>query len=372
MLSSLYALLAYIPFTHQQVHKGELIPALNAFGRYHARLYWVALLVACATLLSDFRRPKTRLLAWAFLAVHAGAGVWLQFHPVMAALPNDVSSYVISVVALVPLLWIAAIDFRGHFGDIEWTEYRREDDRRIFSAAWHTAVWISVVYCCIFWARSHVTWATSERISALFITTLCHALAFGVLFAALNLVRSIASLTPRPSAVEYVLSNLLTAGIGFSIIRTLVFHPISFEGKLATSYAAILPLCIIGALAGPAVRFWTPAHGPAGGLSLALSPVTLPWFSNRLLLPLPLFALGALAWTLVVNTAIMDWNYMFQKLTAGIIWVLTFAYMHAAAPRLTGLSDRRVTILFWTAMVMSGYRLTAASAAEHPKIGGAL
>jgi hypothetical protein len=372
LLSSLYALLAYIPFTYQQIHKGGLLPILTVFGHYQHRLYWAALALACATILPDFRARRTRWLAWPFLVVHIGAGVLLQFFPVMSTLRNEVSSYTIGMVALIPLVWIAALDLLGHAGAIQWAEYRKEDDRRIFSAAWHSALFLSLVYCCIFYARSHVEWAPSERISALLTTVLVHALIFGVLYAALNLVRSIASLTSWPSPVEFALANLLTAGIGFILVRTLVFHPISFEGAMADGYAALLALGILGALAGPAVRAWRADRGPAGGLALALAPVTLPWFRLRFLRPLPLFALGGFAWTLAVNTAIMDWNYMLQKLTACVTWVLVFAYMYTAAPQVRGVPDRRIRILFWAAMIMSGYRYTAAAAATHPKIGAAL
>ena len=36
LLSSLFALLAYIPFTYQQVHKGGLLPWLIVFGKLHS------------------------------------------------------------------------------------------------------------------------------------------------------------------------------------------------------------------------------------------------------------------------------------------------------------------------------------------------
>ena len=35
----------HVPFTYQQVHKGGLVPALNAFGRAFPWIFWIALLV---------------------------------------------------------------------------------------------------------------------------------------------------------------------------------------------------------------------------------------------------------------------------------------------------------------------------------------
>ena len=371
LLSSLYALLAYLPFTYQQVHKGGLLPWLNAFGRQHARLYWVVLAIALATLLPEFRRVRTRWLAIGFAAVHGAAGFLLLRAPVMAAMRNDAGSYTVALLALVPLAWLAAIDLAGHCPRIEWARYRGEDDRRIFRAAWRSAIFLALVYCGIFHARTSVAWGIGERLAVLFATLLCHLLVFGVLFAALNLVRSAASLTPWPSAVEFALANALTAGIGFAILRMLVFRPLSFEGWMAGAYGAALSVGVVGCLAGLAVRRWHPERGPTDGLSLALTPVAIP-VSNRFLQPVTLAGIAVLAWVLAVNTAIMDWNFMFQKLCACTMWVLSFACLHGMTPRLEGVPDKRITILFWAAMVMSGYRITAAAMATHPQTAAAL
>lgn len=372
LLSSLYALLAYIPFTYQQVHKGGLVPVLNTFGRVHAQVYWVALAIACAILLPEFRRPKTRWLTISFAVVHLAAGVMLMRFPVMAHLRNDASSLIWAHTALVPLLWIAAIDVAGSWGGIQWAEYRREDDRRIFGAAWQSAVFLALVYCTIFCFRASVNWGVAERLVTLLATILCHALIFGVLFAALNLFRSIASLTCWPSQTEFVLSCSLAGAIFFAIVKGLVFHPLSFEGALATGYCALLAAALSGGLAGFSVRFWRAADGPVDGLSLALSPVTIPRSSNRFLQLATLALLAIAASVLAVNSAIMDWNYMFQKLCACTIWAVTFAYLYALAPRLCDVPDRRFAILFWVAMLIPGYRLTAAKVASYPKIGTAL
>lgn len=372
LLSSLYALLAYIPFTYQQIHKGGLLPILNAFGRTQAQLYWVALAVACATLLPDFRRRQTRWLAILFAIVHAAAGALLLAFPVMSHMRNDVSSLVYAAVSLVPLLWIATIDVAGNWGAIRWAGFRREDDLRVFYAAWRAGMFLALLYAAIFAARASVSWGAAERLAALLATLLCHALIFGVLFAALNLVRSIASLTRRPSEMEFLLSNSLAAGFFFLIVKVLVFHPLSFEGAAAGAYAALLAVALIGGLAAFAIRSWREAGGPVDGLTLALSPLALPRFSNRVLQLAPLALLAAAATLVAMNLAIMDWNFMFQKLCACAIWALSFAYLHALAPRVSKAPDRRMTILFWAAMLIPCYRLTAAKVATYPKIGAAL
>ncbi|MDE3167657.1 MAG: sulfatase-like hydrolase/transferase [Acidobacteriota bacterium] len=370
LLSSLYALLAYIPFTYQQVHKGGLLAAATWFGRAHAQLYWLVLAVAVATILPDFRRPRTRWAAIVFTAVHAAAGVALARNPVMASLRNDASSLTIAFAALAPLFCLAAIDALGHARRIEWLDYRKEDDRRIFRASWHTAMFLSIVYGCVSWVRAGTN--PIGQLPALGATTLCHLLIFGVLFAALNLVRSLASLTPWPSPAEFVLSNLFTAATGFVILRMLVFHPLSFDGPSADAYAALLSAAILASIAGLSLRLWTPREGATGGLALALKAISLPVLRNRWLQPVPLVLLAFAAWTLAVHTAVMDWNYMFQKLTACAIWVLAFAYLYAVAPRRGDGPDGRIAILFWAAMTMPVYRVMAAQVSHKPEVAAVL
>ncbi|MBS1857292.1 MAG: sulfatase-like hydrolase/transferase [Acidobacteria bacterium] len=370
LLSSIYALLAYIPFTYQQVHKGGLLTQLTWFGHKQAQLYWIALALALATILPYFRQRRTRRAAILFAVVHTGGGVMLAVWPVMARLRNDAGSLTIAFVALVPLLWLAALDALAHAPAIEWLEYRKEDDRRIFRAVWHTALFLSIVYSAISWGRTGAN--PAGELPALGATTLCHLLIFGVLFAALNLVRSVASLTPWPSPAEFALSNLLTAGIGFAILKMLVFHPLSFEGRAADGYAALLAGALVATLAGLSLRQWTPRDGATGGLALALKAVSLPVFRGRWLQPVPLVGLAAAAWVLAVDTAIMDWNYMFQKLAACAIWVLAFAYLYEVAPRRGDGPDGRIAILFWAAMTMPVYRVMAANVAQKPKVAAAL
>lgn len=372
LLSSLYALLAYIPFTYQQIHKGGLLPVLNTFGRIQAQLYWAALAVACATLLRDFRRRKTRWLAILFLVAHTAAGALLLAHPVMSRMRNDAGSLVWAAVSLVPLLWIAAIDVAGNWSRILWAEFRREDDWRVFQAAWRAGLFLALLYAAIFVCRASVQWNVAQRFAALLATILCHALVFGVLFAALNLVRSIASLTRRPSPMEFLLANSLAAALFFLIVKVLVFHPLSFEGAAANSYALLLAFTLIGSVAAFAIRSWPEADGPVDGLTLALSPLALPRFSNRVLQLAPLALLAAVSALVAMNLAIMDWNFMFQKLCACAVWALSFAYLHALAPRWSKAPDRRITILFWAAMLIPCYRLTAAKLATYPQIGAAL
>jgi glucan phosphoethanolaminetransferase (alkaline phosphatase superfamily) len=377
LLTSIYCLLAWIPFTYQQVVKGGLLPALTVFVKWHPQIYWTMLALAAATLLPDVRRRKTRWLAATFLAAHGAGGFWLQGHPLLAGLHNELRSFYWSLITLGPLLWLAAIDWAGQWNGIEWAEFRRAEDRRIFQATWQSALFLSVVYAGVFQLRSTVPIGTNGGLVALASTLLSHlTILFGI-FAGVNLLRSVASLTPRPSPVEFVLCNIFTGGVVWAVIRVLVFKPVSFDGQLAVLSATALSAGIMATISGFSLRFWSnEQRGPASGLALAVMPFSLGRFRSDAGQMMKLAAIAGLACVLAVNTAVMDWNYLVQKLTVLLIWTLTFSsiYVWRRATPLAAddTSTGRGRMLAIVVLAMIGYRSTASAMEPRPQLGAAL
>ena len=377
LLTSIYCLLAWIPFTYQQIVKGGLLPALTVFVMWHSKIYWAALALAAATLARDLRRPGTRVPAIGFLAAHAAAGAWLVEHPLLAGLHNEIRSFYWSLAALAPLGWLAALDWTGHWKTIEWAEFHRAEDNRIFHAAWQSALFLSVVYAAVFQLRSTVPIGAAGNSMALAATLVSHlTVLFGV-FVGLHLIRSVASLTPWPSPVEFVLCNALAGGVVWASIRVLVFKPISFDGPLATLSATALSIVIMATLSGFSLRFWRASdRGPATGLALATLAFTLGRFRSHAAQAVKLAAIATLACILAVNTAVMDWNYLVQKLTVLFIWALAFSSIYAwrrAAPMPAGdAATGRGRMLALVVLAMIGYRMTASAMAPRPQLGAAL
>jgi hypothetical protein len=377
LLTSIYCLLAWIPFTYQQVVKGGLLPALTIFVKLHPQIYWAILALAAATLLPDVQRRKTRWLAVAFLAVHLAGGFWLQGHPLLAGLHNELRSFYWSLITLGPLFWLAAIDWAGQWGGIGWAEFRRAEDSRVFQATWQSALFLSVVYAGVFQLRSTVPIGATGGLVALASTLLSHlTILFGI-FAGVNLLRSVASLTPWPSPVEFVLCNVLTGGVVWAVIRVLVFKPISFDGQLAILSATAISAAIMATISGFSVRFWdSKERGPASGLALAVLPFSLGRFRGNAWQTMKLAAIAGLACVLAVNTAVMDWNYLVQKLTVLLIWALTFSSIYAwrreAPLAAEDASMGRGRMLAIVILAMIGYRTAASAMEPRPQLGAAL
>src|SRR5258707_4221141 len=95
----LYCLLAFIPFTYQQVVKARLIPALSQFAQLHPALNGamlaLVLLLLCFDRPASARLPRAdRRLRLFLMILLAAQTVCLLFKPVLAALENSNASYV--------------------------------------------------------------------------------------------------------------------------------------------------------------------------------------------------------------------------------------------------------------------------------------
>ena len=62
LLTSIYCLLAYVPFTYHWIVKGELLWWLPFFVKYHPCLYLAALGLVVPTMARDIHRERTRRL----------------------------------------------------------------------------------------------------------------------------------------------------------------------------------------------------------------------------------------------------------------------------------------------------------------------
>ena len=361
LFTSLYCLLAYVPFTFQQVIKGGLIPQLLVFARIEHWLYWLILIVIFLALGWD----GTRRLRW-FWMVHVAAGIGLVVHPVLPRLKNDASSLMWSLAHLAPVIWLAYIGWRRHFPLIKWTNRIDSQDRRVFGAAWQAALFLTITYACVGWLHrlsplGKVAWKPSGELFGLGVSALSHLLVFLFFFTVLNLIGVVAGWCPRPVLVQFALCHLLGAAAMWMVFHSIVFSAMSFEGTAAQVFAVAYSTTLTVFLASIcAVRASLARVEVNSGLTLALWIVkqdkrTLP----RELLAVALVAIAA--WALVTNAARMDWNYLVQKLTVVAMWVTAFRLFYRARVAMVGTPKQTGRFLMCALMVVPSYRMYEAT-----------
>ncbi|BDC52382.1 hypothetical protein F183_A46970 [Bryobacterales bacterium F-183] len=323
LFSSLYCLIAYVPFTYTQMLKGELIPALNQFGRLHPALYWLVLLFGVGAV----GVARTRASAW-FCGVHILAGLALSRWPLLENLENNTVSLYWGFVMMVPVVWLAALDWQRYLGGVRWKATGRriaagiesDDDQPLFAAAIATAVSVSLVYGAVALFRHDAAdWEWGASIFGLMVSMASHVLVFGVVFVLLNFLRVIASWFARPVLWQFVLAHVLGVVATWAAFRIVVLPGISMGGVAGDVFGVAFGIATAACFSGIGLRIAAPHREEvASGLALAFwwtpSPAVLPRWSVGLVCAGVAAAIG-----LVVSQ--LDWNFLVQKLATLLLWV---------------------------------------------------
>ena len=367
LFTAAYCLLAYIPFTYQQVHVGELLSWLTRLVHLHSVLFWPALAAALLTILPDLKTGPARHLARGFAVAGVLSGVVLLKHPLLLNLTNDASSLRWCLIALVPLLWLAAIDWWQGQAALRWPGIAADDSSKTFLAAFATAFYLATVYFLggIFrvWCSKSLQLSLSQWTWVLLWSQLSHLLVFFLVFVLLDLVGVIAALLPQEpwkSKAACFTSIFVVGALMALALRYIVLPPLSLGGVPATGLAAGLAISLVIFATGTSIRLWNRQRGSNDhGLDLLLAPFRLledEGWATRLFL---LINLGGLACILSARISVSDWEFLLQKTIAIVVWTIAFAIFYTLSPRV--LRFARASVYAAGTLVLAGYLGLAAT-----------
>ena len=322
LVSSLYGLLAFVPFTFQQVIKGGLFPPLNEFARLQPFLYWFVLLII--TLAVGVARTRASTI---FVSLHILFGIYLFRWPVLSRLENNGASMGWGIAFLAPILWLTALDWMEVFPKLRWRPTIADEERPTFRAAWQTALFLTVLYALIaLYKHPAGEWGAASGWFAFSVSAISHLLVFLLFFAFVSLMTALASWLRCPPREQFLFCYGLGTLLLYSVFRLIVFPAMSFGGTPATAYALSFSVAVSAFLLGISLtRPGVLEHEIASGFSFAFWLPAAPALPRHWIRPvLGALVLAALAAVLAVSTSRMDWNYMAQKITALIIWIATF------------------------------------------------
>ena len=332
-MTSVYALLTHIPFTYFNFLK--YLSWLPVFVKLHPYLFWVAMGILTPTLVPDLRRRETRRLTLEFLLVHFLVGVWLLFRPLLSGLDNDNISFIWSVVALFPLVWLTTIDFVGGRKGIEWPKGNSETDRRLFRPAILSALFLSLLYVGFFYLRSagRIDLRPAEIAAAISSTLASHLLIFAMMYAALRVVRAVASRFPSTAKIEFCAFYLLVAIVGMLVIRRVVLPTIALSNYLADVFSIAASGSVVAFLVGLRMRVYRRGRIEFNsGLEMALLPFA-PVLPSKVVSISLLLMIGFVGYVVPNNLARADWDFLLQKLSVIGIWAATFVVFYSAQLR---------------------------------------
>lgn len=322
LLTSLYCLLAFLPYTYYALIKAPAYAWMPWFVHHHAFLYWVAL---AAVAVAYWPKGRDRTY-FALLSLFALAGAYVTLHPFMAGLRSDWTAYLWSLLALAPLMLAALVDVLRYSPP---ANQAHDDSLFVYSNGVLVAAVVSTLYVAgaqiRVYAETHsVSFGFSDvQLAAWSLAT--HVLVAIIVLTLLNLVRLVGGRTRRPAAYRFGLIGLLAfAGLWLALARFLG-NALSFEGWASQVYAASL----------------------AAGLTLFSLSLASPWLSKQetraegamnpagrkvvLLAVVVILAVLALALPAAIHNS--DWNGVLETTFTLGFWLALGVCLYRLRPR---------------------------------------
>jgi arylsulfatase A-like enzyme len=316
VLTSLYCLLAFLPYTFFFLIKAPAYTWMPWFVLHQAILYWVAAAAAVAAnwrVVDSWRGKDRRFLAG--IALLVVAGLYLTFRPFLRTVADNRSAYWWSLAALLPLIAVALWE------QSDKAQARENADNRPFAYSGGLLIAFTVSMVYVAGARFqayHDSRSLAFHLADAELTLwslLSHFVLAIIVLSIINLIFVLAARTAKPQAVRRgVLGVAVFASLGTLLFRFLQ-NALSFGGWDARVYAASLALALTlwgFALVLPfldAKRKSASAQPSGSKSSFQLGTWTALAVSGVL----------ALAFPYIVGDA--DWSGFFQSIITLLFWI---------------------------------------------------
>jgi hypothetical protein len=312
-LTSVYCLLAFLPYTYYAMIKSPAYAWIPWFTRHHGLLFWMAWAAAAVA----YRSRVKRAAYFICFGVLACVGVFLSVRPFLAGLESSRLAYFGSVAALWAIILVVS---HCEFHNSTTTESAALCESHLsYVRGILLAVGIALLSVAGAQLRSYSdTRSFSFHVGDIYLTfwsMVSHVLVAVILVSILNVVRIAASRTSHPRGVRWILLGLLIFASLWVLSIRFLGNALSFEGWAAHLYAASFAaaLTLLGfSVARPfLVSDGSELHSGATRQAIPLVIIAM------------LFAVVALALPTLVGGG--DWNGIIQGTFTLLFWsVLSF------------------------------------------------
>ena len=335
VLTSLYCLLAFLPYTFYFLIKAPAYAWMPWFVHHQAALYWIAAVSGLAA----GRNAHSSWRNWRFLALVAAftcAGIYLIFRPFLAGLENNHAAYWWSIAALVPLA--AASIWNSRDGSEFSPENRTSTDRN--SLSYFGALLIAGIVSLVYFLSAKIQirseehafhFHTTDAISASW-SLISHIVLAIAVFSLINLVSLIAAKTRSPWTTKLAINGTLIIVVLWAVVLHFLQSALSFSGWSAHLYSVSLALTLT--LWGYSLILPFIAKRASGS---AVSVPALQFGTWIVLLAACLFAVG---FPSVVGDA--DWSGFLQSTVTLLLWIVVSVCVFRLWPKRVQYSAARI------------------------------
>jgi len=310
LVTSVYCLLVYVPFTYFGFIHNALLGWLPEFVRLHALIYFGLLCGVAASLLSDLRQTRTRRAVTAFLGLNLAVCVYLWRYPGLADITPDLASYFWSLASLLPVILLAGLDLAG--AQAESVLSGQVETNLAGTATAGLAIAISFAAVSTVNATLHrAALPPSTMLQGLAATLCFHLVIFTAIGLMLLFLRVVAQKTPWPERAYSIGTCGLAWLLGLLGLQSIVLPTISFEGLEASIFSAVIAFTIV--LCAVAI-FWRMRSLCPQLDSLWRERAKWLWMGLVLVLLVAAYAIPTLI-------ALTDWDFVVQRIAVVAVWV---------------------------------------------------
>ena len=315
VITSVYCLLAFLPYTYFALIKAPPYDWMPWFVHRQAMLYFLML---AGVAIAQWPRKDARGFALLFGTLVV-AGVYLALRPFMSTLQNNWTAYIWSLVALTPIVLVAARDVGQH-----WPA--GGDERRAGTLfAYSSAVLIAILVALLSAASGSVHRYFDNRsfslsgvssFGRLEITAwslISHVLVAIIVISVLNLIRMASWRTRRPASFTFLTIGLLIFAVLWTVLFRFLNDAMSFEGWFAHLYAGSLAVALTLLLASLVLPFHGAAETPFPQDGETRSPHLVLWVA--------VLILSSLAVALPTLIGGGDWNGVLLHTFTLFFWI---------------------------------------------------
>ena len=323
LITTTFFLLSSFTFSYWNIVRNANVLWVAQLVHAYPVVYWMVFLLNAITLLPAFSRRFARWAIEVVLLALGTVGLLITRVYPLSDLPLSSSNIAWSVALTLPLFCFGVHDIAMFKARSLWT--RRPTTTRLpLRTAFVVGMTVGVWYFVLAWLRSGDSPAHRASIlPVLAVTMLLHGCMFAGLVAGFGLIRSLMQRAQLSGFTRWVISLAVIWMLASLVLRKLVTPALSFNNLRADAWALAYPVAFVVMLAGWQVR--------RGALLKQSVPEQTESIISELVPRGHLWTLFCGACALLLAFAVpfliarVDWNFLFERLSAVAVWVLAFA-----------------------------------------------
>ena len=314
LLTSVYCLLLYIPFAYLGFLRDPAMNWIFLFVQVHADIYGVLLATVALSLVPALRDTKTRASALGFVFLNATFCAYQLAGHGLGTLAPNIFSYVWSMAALFPLVWLIAIDLQHIDRHLLWgnaDDWQPLDLGTSLVAAFGVAA--AFAAASVFHRLTNMQQAHgSDLLGAWGASLLFHAAIFSTFGIGAFLLARVCRRLPWPRQACVISALFVSWFLCAQVLRAIVLPTISFEGSQADIFSVVFSGCVLFVVVGSAAKARSIAARDGVRRTSNLGPA---WRRASVVL-----IVCAAAYLIPALLETRDWDFVLQKTAVLLLW----------------------------------------------------